>query len=103
MDLNYALEVREDLDKLLDTRFIYPIAITKWLSPWVIVPKKNGKLQMLKCVDYHKLNAQTKRDPFPLPFSDSILDSIAGHEMYSFMDGYNNYNQVKMVEEDKTK
>jgi hypothetical protein len=50
-------------------------------------------------VDYHKLNVQTKKDPFPLPF----LDSVARHEMYLFMDGYNIYNQVKMVEEDKDK
>jgi hypothetical protein len=35
-----------------------------------------------------KLNAQTKMDPFPLPF----LDFVIGHEMYSFMDGYNGYN-----------
>jgi hypothetical protein len=34
---------------------------------------------------------------------DSILDLVAGHEMYSFMDGYNGYNQVKMVEKDKKK
>jgi hypothetical protein len=26
-----------------------------------------------------------------------------GHEMYSFMDGYSGYNQVKMFEEDKEK
>jgi isoprenylcysteine carboxyl methyltransferase (ICMT) family protein YpbQ len=44
MNPNYALKVREDLDKLLDAGFIYPIEITQWLSPLVIVPKKNGKL-----------------------------------------------------------
>jgi hypothetical protein len=44
MNPNYALKVREDLDKLLDVRFIYPTEITQWLSPLVIVPKKNGKL-----------------------------------------------------------
>jgi hypothetical protein len=46
MNLNYALKVREDLDKLFDTKIIYPIEITQWLSPLVIVPKKNGKLRM---------------------------------------------------------
>jgi hypothetical protein len=45
----------------------------------------------------------TKKDPFPLPFLNSILDSMVGHEMYYFMDDYNGYNQVKMVEEDKEK
>ncbi len=44
MNLNYALKVREDLDKVLDIRFIYPIETTQWLSPLVIVLKKNGKL-----------------------------------------------------------
>jgi hypothetical protein len=54
-------------------------------------------------VDYHKLNAQTKKDSLPLPYLDSILDSIVGYEMYSYMDGYRSYNQVKMVEEHKDK
>jgi len=54
-------------------------------------------------VDYHKLYAQTKNDPFPLPFLDSILDYVAEHELYSFMDGYNGYNQFKMAKEDKDK
>ncbi len=59
------------------------------------MPKKNDKLRI--CVDYQKLNAQTKKDPFLLPFLDSILDLVVGHEMYSFMDGYSNYNQVKTI------
>jgi hypothetical protein len=101
MNLNYALKVREDLDKLLNVGFIYLIETTQWLSPLVIVPKKNGKLRI--CVDYYKLNAQTKKDPFPLPFMDSTLNYVVGHEMYYFMDGYSNYNQVKMVKEDKDK
>jgi hypothetical protein len=82
MNPNYALRVREDLDKLLDTRFIYLIETIQWLSPLGIVSKKNGKLRI--CVDYQKLNAQTKKDPFPLPFLDLVLDSMAKHEMYSF-------------------
>ncbi len=44
-----------------------------------------------------------KKDPFPLPFLDWVLVYVAGHEMYSFVDGYNNYNQVKMAKEDKEK
>ncbi len=54
-------------------------------------------------MDYCKLNVQTKKDPFPLPFLDSILDLVVKHEMYSFMDGYSGYNQVKMAKEDKDK
>ncbi len=101
MTPNYALTVRKNLDKLFDAKFIYPIETTQWLSFLVIVPVKNGKLRI--CVNYHKLNAQTKKDPFPLHFLDFVLDSIAQHEIYSFMDGYNGYNLVKMVEKDKYK
>jgi hypothetical protein len=99
MNPNYALRVRKNLDKLLDVGFIYLIETSQWLSSLIIAPKKNGKLHI--CVDYRKLNAQTKEYPFLLPFLDSILDSSVGHEMYSFMDGYIGYNQVKMAKEDK--
>jgi len=49
-----------------------------------------------------KLNALNLK-PFPLPFLDFVLDFVIRLEMYSFMDDYNNYNQVKMAKEDKNK
>ncbi len=69
--------MKEDLNKLLDARFIYPIDTMQWLSPLVIVPKKNGKFKI--CVDYRKLNTLTRKDPFPLPFLDLVLDMICTH------------------------
>ncbi len=101
MNLNYVQRVREDLDKLLDTQFIFPIGTTQWLSPLVIVQKKKKKLQI--CVDYQKLNSQTKKDPFPLHFLDSVLDTVVGHEMCSYMDGCSEYNQVKWHKKIKRK
>ncbi len=80
----------------MDTQFIFPIETTQWLSLMVIVLKKNNKLYI--CVDYWKLNSQTKKDIYSLHFLDLVLDTMVGHEMYSFMDGYNGYNQVKMGE-----
>ncbi len=53
--------------------------------------EKNSNLHI--CVDYWKLNPQTKKDPFPLHFLDPILDTVAGHKMYSFMNGCSGYNQ----------
>ena len=58
----------------------------------MVVPKKNGQLRV--CVDYRKLYAQIVDDSFPLPFTDSILDMVVGHELYSFMDGFSGYNQI---------
>jgi hypothetical protein len=71
------------------------------LSPIVVVPKKSGKLRV--CVDYRKPNAPTITDAFPLPFTDGILDTVAGHEMYNFLDGFSGYNQIQMAEEDQEK
>ena len=45
------------------------------------------KWETLSVFDYRKLNAVTKVDPFPLPFTESILEAVAGHEMYTLMDG----------------
>ena len=68
---------------------------TEWLSPIIIVPKKNVKLRI--CVDYHNLNGITKYDPFPLPFMEKILETIAGHEMLSLLDWFSGYNQVRVA------
>ena len=49
------------------------------------------------------MNAITKKDYFPLPFTDSVLDAVVGHECYSFLDGFSGYNQVKIAKEDQLK
>jgi hypothetical protein len=60
--------VKEELQKLLRANLIYPILDSQWVSPLVIVPKKNGKWRI--CVDFWELNKATHRDYFPLPFID---------------------------------
>lgn len=60
--------VKEELQKLMDVKFIYPIPNSKWVSPLVVVPKKNGKWCI--CVDYRELNKAMQKDHFPLPFID---------------------------------
>ena len=99
MNPNYASVVKKNIDKLLDVGFIVPVETATWLFPIVVVPKKNGKLRI--CIDYRKLNATTKKDPYPLPFTDLVLDIVAGHEVYSFLDGYSGYHQLKIVEENR--
>jgi hypothetical protein len=51
-----------------------------------VVSKKNGKLKI--CKDFIKLNTTTKKDPYPLPFTNEVLNTIEGYETYSFLDGY---------------
>ena len=93
----YLLMVKEEIDRLLEAGFIYPVITSEWVSPIVIVPKKigvDGKVKIQVCQDFQKLNAATKKDYFPLSFTDIILDHVAGHECYSFLDGLFGYNQV---------
>ena len=101
MNPNYTTRVKEEIDKLLKIGFIRPIKRVTWLSSIVVVPKKNGKIRV--CVDYRKLNAVTITEAFPLPLTDSVQDAVAGHEMYSFLDGFSGYNQVRMHPDDQEK
>ena len=55
------------------------------------------------CMDYRKLNAATKKDHFPLPFIDQMLDRLAGNEFFCFLDGYSGYNQIIIAPEDQEK
>ena len=55
------------------------------------------------CIDYQKLNAATKKDHFPLPFIDQILDKLSGQGFYSFIDGYSGYNQLAIHPDDQEK
>jgi hypothetical protein len=98
---NYATKVKEEIDKLLRVDFIRPVKRGTWLSLIVVVLKKNCKLQVY--VNYRKLNAATITDAFPLPFTDGVLDTVVGHEMYSFLDGFSRYNQIRMAKEDQEK
>jgi len=79
---NYTIEVKQNINKLLTTRFIESIKETTWLSPIVVVPNKNGKLRI--CIDFKKLSVTTKKDPYTLPFIDEMLNTIVGYEAYSF-------------------
>ncbi|MCO5567617.1 hypothetical protein L7F22_021311 [Adiantum nelumboides] len=90
-----------EVNKLLKVGFIYPVTNSEWVSPVVVTPKKNGKWRV--CVDYKPLNAATKRDHFPLPFEDEILNEVAGHEHYTVCDGYSGYYQIRIAEEDQHK
>jgi len=55
-----------------------------WTSPVVLVKKKNGKLRF--CVDYRRLNKITKKDAYPLPRVDEMLDTLSGSKWFSTLD-----------------
>jgi hypothetical protein len=93
--------VKEELKNLLDVNCIYPIYDNKWVSHLVIIPKKNGKWSI--CVYYRELNKATLKDYFPLPFIDQVLYTLTRNMFFSFLDGFNDYNQIQISPEDQEK
>ena len=82
------MALKEEVDKL-KAGFIYPVETVEWVSPVVVTPKKDVRSRV--CVNFKPLNATTKKDPYPLPFIDQILESVAGYERYSVCDGFSGY------------
>ena len=100
--------VRKEVLKWLNAGFIYVIPDSPWGSPVHVVPKKrefivirNEKNELIPirtvigwrvCIDYKKLNTATRKDQYPLPFIDQMLDRLARHSHLCFLDGYSSYN-----------
>ena len=85
---------------MLDKGIIRPSS-SPWAAPIVLAKKKDGSLRL--CIDYRRLNAVTKRDSFPLPRTDSIIDATAGAQWYSTLDLESGYWQVEVYPPDRAK
>jgi len=92
---------------------------SQWVSPVQVVPKKSGVTMVANeenkliptqvqnswrvCIDYWRLNQATRKDHYPLPFVDKMLEQLAGKSHYYFLDGYSSYFQIHIAPEDKEK
>ena len=101
MKPDILLKIKEEVQKLLDAGFIEVAKYPEWVANVVPVPKKDGKIRV--CVDYRDLNKASPKDNFPLPHIDVLVDNAAGYSIFSFMDGFSGYNQIKLAPEDKDK
>ena len=63
--------------------------------------KANGKWRM--CVYFTDLNKACRKDSYPLPRIDTLVDSTARHQLLSFMDAFSGYTEIKMEESDQEK
>ncbi|GJY11222.1 reverse transcriptase domain-containing protein [Tanacetum coccineum] len=111
--------IKKEVEKLLDAGLIYPISDSPWVSPVHCVPKKGGMTVITNdeneliptrlvtgwrvCIDYRKLNEATRKDHFPLPFMDQMLERLAGNQYYCFLDGFSGYFQIPIDPKDQEK
>nr|GEV86415.1 reverse transcriptase domain-containing protein [Tanacetum cinerariifolium] len=111
--------IKNEVLKLLDARLIYLISDSLWVSPVHYVPKKGGFIVVENkeneliptrlvtswcvCIDYRKLNEATRKDHFPLPFVDQMLERLAGNQYYCFLDGFSGYFQIPIDPKDQEK
>ncbi|GKC84019.1 reverse transcriptase domain-containing protein [Tanacetum coccineum] len=111
--------VKNEIVRLLDSGLIYPISDSPWVSPIHVVPKKGGMIVVLNdnkelipswtvtgwrvCIDYRKLNDTTRKDHFPLPFIDQMLEQLSGNEYYCFLDCFSGFFQIPIAPEDQEK
>ncbi|GJS21140.1 reverse transcriptase domain-containing protein [Tanacetum coccineum] len=110
LNLNMKEVVKKEIIKLLDAGIIYAIEESPWVSLVHYVPKKGGitvvtneKNELVPtrtvtgwrvCIDYCKLNEATRKDHFPLPFMDQMLERLAGNRFFYFLDGFSGYFQI---------
>jgi hypothetical protein len=97
-----ARSMGEEINCLLEAKFIREIKEATWLSLLVMVEKKDTKFYRM-CIDFTALNKHFPKDYFPLPRIDQIIDSTAGCERLSFLDAYSRYNQIRLKVEDEDK
>ena len=88
------------IQKLLANKIIRP-SVSSWAAPVVIVKKKGGKIRL--CMDYRKLNNITKKDSFPLPRIDNVLDLLHGQKFFTTLDLASGYWQIEMDDSSKEK
>ncbi|GJS37978.1 reverse transcriptase domain-containing protein [Tanacetum coccineum] len=111
--------IKKEVIKLLNAGLIYPISDSPWVSPVHCVPKKGGMtivenedneliptrlvIGWRVCIDYRKLNDATRKDHFPFPFMNQMLERLAGNEYYCFLDGFYGYFQIPIDPQNQEK
>ena len=96
-----AIKIKEEVLKQINADFLVTSVYPQWIANIVPVPKKDGKVRM--CVDHKDLNKSSPKYDFPLPHIDMLVDSTIKLKVFSFMNGFSGYNQIRMDHEDMEK
>jgi hypothetical protein len=91
--------MEREIKKLLDARIIIPLRYSEWIVNLVPVRKKNGEIRLY--VDFRNLDKCSRKDNYPLPKMEHILQKVSGSNVMSFVDGFSGYNQIVVHMDDK--
>ncbi|KAK1660444.1 hypothetical protein QYE76_048603 [Lolium multiflorum] len=84
MKAEILVEVKKEIQKMLDAGFIRPCRYAEWISNVVPVEKKDGRWRV--AIDFRNLNSATPKDEYPMPVAETLINAAAGHKVLSFMD-----------------
>ena len=98
---NVTSKIKQEIKRLLKSRFIGMTRYVEWLANIVHVIKKNGTLRI--CIDFRDLNNTLTKDEYSMPVVEMLVDSAAGFEHLSLLDGYSGYNQILIAGKDVPK
>jgi hypothetical protein len=91
--------IEKELKIMLNAKIIVPLRYSNWVANLVPVRNKSGEIRL--CVDFRNLNKCSLKDSYPLPKMDHILQRVVGAHKIFLLDGYSDYNQIAVCEEDK--
>ena len=86
---------------MIAVNFIHEMTYLDWLTNAVMVKKASGKWQI--CIDYTDLSKAYPKDSFPLSLIEQLVDATSNHELFSFIDIFFDYNQIRIASEDEEK
>ena len=82
--------MEKEVKKMLDAQIIVPLRYSEWVANLVPVRKKSGEIRL--CVDFRNLNRSSRKDNYPLPNMEHILQRVTGASRISMIDGFSRYN-----------
>jgi hypothetical protein len=93
--------MEKEAKNLLDANIIIPLRYSEWVANLVPIRKKNGEIRL--CVNFRNLNRSSKKDNYPFPKMENILQRVTGAYRMSMIDGFSGYNHISVLPEYREK
>jgi hypothetical protein len=90
--------MEKEVKKLLDAQIIIPLRYSDWIANLFLVRKKIVEINL--CVDLMNLNRCSRKDKYPLPKMEHILQRVTRSMRISIIDGLLGSNQIFVFPED---